>query len=158
MDVHSNITPPTLTISSSKGTSTFSTSTVIYGTATDTNFKSLTFNGVEIATASGPYSREVSLSIGYNTFTVVATDAAGNSVERSITVKRLLAGTVPPIEPEPEPVVVPEPEPVVVPEPEPPVVPPVEPEPEPEVVPGFGAIFAILGLLAVSIYLLRRRR
>ncbi|MCD5409912.1 MAG: hypothetical protein LRZ87_04045, partial [Methanocellales archaeon] len=88
--------------SSSKGTSTFSTSTVISGTVTETNHNTLMFNGVEIATAVGPYSREVSLSIGYNTFVVNATDDAGNSVERSITVKRLLAGTVPPIEPEPE--------------------------------------------------------
>ncbi|ATZ61378.2 MAG: helical backbone metal receptor [Methanosarcinales archaeon Met12] len=137
-------TPPITTIASSAGTSTFATSTVISGAVRDADPKSLTLNGVAITPAvDGSYSRGVSLSIGYNTFTVVATDLTGNSVTQTITVKRLLAGGVAPA-PTPVPTPVPTPTP--------------EPEPKPWYeIPGFGAIFAILGLLAVA-YLCRRSK
>ncbi len=159
-------TPPTVIISSSQGTSTFATSTVISGVVTEANPHNLTVGGVLITPAFGPYSREVSLSIGYNTFTVVATDVAGNVVTHSITVKRLLAGVapVPPVVPVPTPTPTPTPVPTPTPTPTPVVTPTPTPVPTPTPtpvveeprIPGFGAIFAILGLLAVA-YLLRRR-
>ncbi len=159
-------TLPAVTISSSQGTSTFATSTVISGVVTEANPHNLTVGGVLITPAFGPYSREVSLSIGYNTFTVVATDVAGNVVTHSITVKRLLAGVapVPPVVPVPTPTPTPTPVPTPTPTPTPVVTPTPTPVPTPTPtpvveeprIPGFGAIFAILGLLAVA-YLLRRR-
>ena len=181
-----DLTPPTVTISSSEGTSTYSSSTTISVTVDGTGSppqSSALFNGETIALVVteniGTYSKSVSLSIGDNKFTFTATDSAGNSNSASITVTRLSyviggGGYVAP-SPTPTPTPTPTPAPkVIIPTPTPTPVPVVPtPTPTPKVgvlervtrkvtemvpkVPGFEAIFAIVGLLAVA-YLLRRRR
>jgi len=147
-------TAPALTVSSSEGTSTFQLSTTISGTVTETNLQSLTINGVTVAVTAG-YSKVESLSLGSNTFTVVATDKAGGSTTTSITVERL--GWRSPVSPTPTPeaVVTATPTatatatatPVATATPTATATPPT---------PGFEAVFAITGLLAAAYVVFRR--
>ncbi|MDI6903498.1 MAG: PGF-CTERM sorting domain-containing protein [Methanocellales archaeon] len=90
---------PTITVGSSAGTYTYLESTTISGTAygTGSNITKITLDGVVFTgnlsadTAdqrNRTYSKSFSLTIGSNTFTVIATDAAGNSKTETITVFR----------------------------------------------------------------------
>jgi subtilase family serine protease len=84
--------PPVLTVSSSNGTETYYDTTVIYGTATDhSGVASVTVNGTPATyrSSDGYYELSVSLNVGTNTFTVVATDTLGNAQTLTITVNRL---------------------------------------------------------------------
>ena len=83
--------PPDLTVYSSNYTDTYQSDTVIYGTATDPSGVALvSVNGVPASyrSSDGYYERNVSLVLGENLFTVVATDALGNTKTLSITVTR----------------------------------------------------------------------
>ncbi|MDY6965839.1 MAG: C1 family peptidase [Halobacteriota archaeon] len=85
---------PTLTVSSSEGTSTQKSSTTISGTVNGTgSLPALTINGVNVTISDGTFSRSFSLSEGDNTFNIIASDAANNTKTSSITVRRTEAGT-----------------------------------------------------------------
>ena len=84
-------TPPNITINSASGTVT-STSYTLTATITDSEsgIGSVTINGVNYPITSGAQTVNVSkaytLGAGYTTFTIVATDTAGNSSTSSKTV------------------------------------------------------------------------
>jgi hypothetical protein len=81
--------PPTLTITSpSSGTTVTTPSVTVSGTATDTGaLASLTVNGQTTSLGSGgAWSAKVTLSPGVNTIKVLATDQAGFSTEKSVSV------------------------------------------------------------------------
>ncbi|WP_051359330.1 S8 family serine peptidase [Paucisalibacillus globulus] len=58
----------------------------VKGTANDTNFASLTVNGQEASVEDGQFSKRILLDEGENTVEVVATDAAGNTTTKVVTV------------------------------------------------------------------------
>ena len=80
-------TPPTLTITSPANGTTVNTSTItIMGTASDeSGIANVTVNGI-LATGTTDWSAEVTLTEGENMITVVATDTAGNSDTKTVTV------------------------------------------------------------------------
>ena len=91
-------TAPTVNVSSSAGTSTTASSTIISGNATDSGsgIVNVTVNGVNatLNTSTGAYSLSVSLSVGSNPITVIAYDQAGNNVTNtSVTVTRTSTST-----------------------------------------------------------------
>ena len=80
---------PTLTIASpASGTTVSSPSVTVSGTATDTGaLASLTVNGNAVSVgAGGTWSTNVTLSPGTHTITAVATDQAGLSTSKSVSV------------------------------------------------------------------------
>ncbi|MBW2675808.1 MAG: VCBS repeat-containing protein, partial [Deltaproteobacteria bacterium] len=89
---------PTLIISSSEGTLTHASSTTISGDVNGTgSTPTVTVNGVSVNitftdTYAGAFSATLPLSVGANTITVTATDAAGNSAASTMTITRLSAG------------------------------------------------------------------
>lgn len=84
--------PPDLTVNSSNGFETYLPTTTIYGTAIDhSGVASVTVNGTSAAyrSSDGYYELEVSLDLGMNSFTVIATDTLGNPKTLTATVNRL---------------------------------------------------------------------
>ena len=85
---------PTLTASSSQGTSTYETQTTISGTVNGTgSTPELKINGGNVSitmagTYNGTYSKSYSLSEGENTFNIVVTDGANNTNSESLKVTR----------------------------------------------------------------------
>ncbi len=84
--------PPDLSVYSSNNTETSQPETVIYGKASDpSGVASVLVNGqaASYRTSDGYYEITVSLSLGENLFTVVATDTLGNARTLSISITRL---------------------------------------------------------------------
>ena len=82
-----DITPPTLTITSPTSGTTVTTSTLtVSGTASDnTGVASVTVNGI-LATGTTNWNAELTLTEGANTITVIATDTSGNTATDVITI------------------------------------------------------------------------
>jgi hypothetical protein len=81
--------PPTLTIASpANGATVIASPITVSGTATDTGaLTSLTVNGQTVSVgAGGAWSANVTLNPGANTIKAIATDQAGFSVEKSVSV------------------------------------------------------------------------
>lgn len=78
---------PSISITSSSA-QTLSSAYTITGTVSDSGsgIKTVTINGVEVILNNGNFSKNYTLSLGNNTFTVVATDKAGLSSSASIVV------------------------------------------------------------------------
>lgn len=86
--------PPTLSVTSSRGETTHSSSTIISGISTDpSGVVSVKVNGATVSCreSDGYFETEVQLQIGINNVTVVATDALGNAAEVRLSVTRKLA-------------------------------------------------------------------
>ncbi len=99
-------TPPVITISSPADGSTTQNATVtVTGTVQDATAVTVTVNGTNAPVTNGNFSADVSVAIGSNTITVIATDAAGNSATRTESVTRTQAG--PPLPPDPSTVATP---------------------------------------------------
>ncbi|ABQ24599.1 S8 family serine peptidase [Geotalea uraniireducens] len=84
--------PPSLTVTSSEGSTTYQPSTVITGVCTDpSGVSSVTINGTvaNYRPSDGYYSLPVALQVGDNGFTVAATDTLGKTTSLTITVTRL---------------------------------------------------------------------
>ena len=85
---------PTLTVSSSEGTSTYASSTVINGTINGTgSLPTLKINGANVSITmtgayNGTFSKSFGLSNGGNTFNLIVTDASNNTKTDSITVTK----------------------------------------------------------------------
>ena len=79
---------PELTITSPKNGDTTNRETVtVEGTVADANLKSVTVNGQQATVSeNGTYSKRILLDEGVNVITVTATDAAGNTVSKSVSV------------------------------------------------------------------------
>ena len=83
-------TPPALTVSPADNTFTDNASVTVSGTATDASgIQSVTVNGtaVTVSQADGSFSKAITLNVGANSITVIATDKAGNqtTVARTVT-------------------------------------------------------------------------
>jgi len=85
----SDSTSPTISITQPLLASTTDSSVVIEGLAADTDsgVASLTINGVAILNPTS-FSATANLNIGSNTFTIIATDNAGNSTTKTLTITR----------------------------------------------------------------------
>jgi hypothetical protein len=91
-------TAPSVTVSSSAGTSTTASTTTIFGNATDSGsgIVNVTVDGgndTNLNTTTGAYSKSVELTLGSNVIPVIAYDNAGNSFTTSITVTRTAVTT-----------------------------------------------------------------
>ncbi|MDQ2668635.1 MAG: hypothetical protein M3Z05_21955, partial [Gemmatimonadota bacterium] len=91
-------TAPVLNVTSpANGASTQDETTTVSGTATDASAVHVTVNGVAAALGgSGAFSASMPLSLGANSFTVVATDSAGNSSTATRSVTRTNSAPVTP--------------------------------------------------------------
>jgi YD repeat-containing protein len=93
--VRLDTTPPTLTITSPvNGITTNQLNVTITGTVADSTDVVITINGTPVQVGgNGAFTGQVTLSEGLNSFTVVATDAAGNS---STVTRTIIRDTTPP--------------------------------------------------------------
>jgi RHS repeat-associated protein len=93
--VRLDTTPPTLTITSPvNGITTNQLNVTITGTVADSTDVAITINGTPVQVGgNGAFTGQVTLSEGLNSFTVVATDAAGNS---STVTRTIIRDTTPP--------------------------------------------------------------
>ena len=84
---------PSLAITSPAANSTVTSSSItVSGTCSDASgIRSVTVNGSAASVSGGTYSKAVSLSLGSNTITVIATDNAGRTSTVSRTVTRISA-------------------------------------------------------------------
>lgn len=85
-----DLTPPTLTVSPESGTLTSTATPTVSGTVTDVSgIQSIAVNGIAatVNPVDGSFAQAINVVAGANTFTVIATDKAGNqtTVTRSIT-------------------------------------------------------------------------
>ena len=84
-----DVASPTISITQPLLASTTDSSVVIEGSTADTDsgVASLTINGVTILNPTS-FSATANLNIGSNTFTIIATDNAGNSTTKTLTITR----------------------------------------------------------------------
>ncbi len=79
------------------GATTQQATTTVSGTVQDATTTTVRVNGTVIAVANGAFSTQIALTVGSNTITVSATDAAGNATTITRTVTRQSAdGSLPP--------------------------------------------------------------
>ncbi|MGH9204846.1 MAG: hypothetical protein ACRD2A_26775, partial [Vicinamibacterales bacterium] len=77
--------------SPSDGAETYDTQIAVEGNVSDANtISSITLNGASTVLSEGLFSGTVPLVMGGNSILVVATDAAGNSGQNSITIIRVI--------------------------------------------------------------------
>ncbi len=87
--------PPVLLVTSSTGSTTYRSSTVISGTSTDSSgVASVTVNGTAVSFRStdGYFEIELPLALGDNLFTVLSSDTLGNTTRQDVTVARFPMG------------------------------------------------------------------
>ncbi|MEX2206810.1 MAG: hypothetical protein WEF50_11335 [Myxococcota bacterium] len=96
VSVTRDTTPPVVTISTpADGVLTAAPSVVTNGTVTDASpIVSFTVNGASVPLSAGEFTTTVSLALGSNPITGVATDAAGNTGSAEISVTRAAPPTI----------------------------------------------------------------
>ena len=89
---------PVLTLSGpSDGATTQQATITVSGTVQDATTTAVKVNGTVVAVTNGTFSTQIALTVGANTITVLATDAAGNATTITRTVTRQSAdGSLPP--------------------------------------------------------------